>query len=55
MDGAGGQGLPDRGGQSGEAQGRDLPRVLPDDQAAGGSVEPARQSAFSKQMDFRHD
>ena len=34
MDGARGQGLPDRGGQSGAAEGRDLPGVLSD--AAGG-------------------
>ena len=36
VDGAGGQGLPDRGGQPGPVEGRDLPGLLPDDARRAG-------------------
>ena len=41
VDGAGRQGLPDRGGQPGAAEGRDLPGVLPDE--PGGNIERRRR------------
>ena len=52
VDGAGGQGLPDRGGQPDAAEGRDLPGVLSDAAGGRGAGQGDQQSGLSKQMDF---
>ena len=51
VDGAGRKGLSDRGGQSGPAEGRDLPSLLSDG-AGGGPQSAVAQSGLSKQRDF---
>ncbi len=52
VDGAGGQGLSDRGGQPDAAAGRDLPGVLSAHRRAGRWTRARRQRALSKQTGF---
>ena len=52
VDGAGGQGLPDRGGQPGAAEGRNLPGLLPDEPGERDGRGASAQSGLSKQRDF---
>ena len=52
VDGAGGQGLSDRGGQPGPAKGRNLPGLLSDERRRRGRSQPLAQSGLSKQRDF---
>ena len=52
VDGAGGQGLSDRGGQPGPVEGRNLPGLLSDEPGRGAAAATCGCRGLSKQRDF---